>query len=78
MVTVNKDIYLNHELKLKLRNHVVERHEVPKQSPETIQIPSLAKRAKGRFSDKKPPSTEFDDLTREPFPEKGRDKIVRG
>ena len=49
-----------------------------KQSPDTIQIPSLVKRGEGRFSDKKSPSTDFDDLKRELLSRKYSYKTVKG
>jgi hypothetical protein len=54
---------------------VITRTEATKQSQEN---PSLSKRGKGRFSDKKLSATPFDDLKRELLSRKYSYKIVKG
>jgi len=78
-----EEVRVDSALQTELSRPVIARHPersegTPKQSPETIQIPSLAKRGEGRFSDKKPPSTDFDDLKRELVSRKYSYKTVKG
>ncbi len=73
-----EEIQIDLPLQTQLPHPVIARHEMPKQSQDTIHIPSLAKRGKGGFSDKKLSVTPFDDLKRELLSRKYSYRTVKG